>query len=293
VMIEKIGLIKTFLIKNNMAFKLKNNLLKNFSPIRKVDMEDGILGKANNDGTIDINKNITDPIQFREVVKHEKLHQDQMNDLDKNGVPKLDYDDENVYWKGETYPRSKMDEGAKNLPWEKEVYDETKNDNKMETSFKLKGPRGQSESMSALSNRGLIKKAGDKIKDRLQHKKVNVYTDEGDRFPGVSDYAKKRTTKSKTYSAGGNKITKHKLMVPKNEYKALNPIYVEDRKDMPKGRKYFDKKDNELAKSSLVRTGGDNLYNDPKATRFSGHAATPKGTKKQLNKYFSDRNTFM
>jgi hypothetical protein len=276
-----------------MAFKLKNNLLKNFSPIRRVDMEDGVLGKANNDGTIDINKNVTDPSQFREVVKHEKMHQDQMNDLDKNGIPKLDYDDENVYWKGKTYARSEMDEGAENLPWEKEVYDETKDDNKMNKNFKLKGPRGQSESMSALSNRGLIKKAGDKIKDRLQHKKVNVYTDKGDRFPGLTDYAKDKTKKTKTYSSAGNKITKHKLMVPKNEYKALNPIYKEDREGAPKGRKYFNKEGNELAKSNLVRTGGDNLYHDKKATHFSGHAATPRGTKKQLNKYFSDRNTFM
>ncbi len=275
-----------------MAFKLKNDLLKNFSPIRKVDMEDGVLGKANNDGTIDINKNITDPVQFREVVKHEELHQDQMNDLDKNGVPKLDYDDENVYWKGKTYARSEMKEGAKNLPWEKEVYDETKQDD-MNTNFKLKGHRGQSKPMSALANRGLIKKAGDKIKDRLQHKKVNVYTDEGDRFPGLTDYAKDKTKKTKTYNAGSNKVTRHKLMVPKNEYKALNPIYKEDRKDEPKGRKYFNKEGNELAKSSLVRTAGDNLYHDKKATHFSGHAATPKGTKKQLNKYFSDRNTFM
>ena len=39
---------------NNMAFKLKSSekLL-----LRKVDMEDGVLGKANRDGTIDINKN--------------------------------------------------------------------------------------------------------------------------------------------------------------------------------------------------------------------------------------------
>lgn len=264
-----------------MAFKLRSS-----APIRKVDMEDGVLGKANRDGTIDINKDIKDPQQEKEVVEHEKLHLDQMKRGD------LDYDDKNVYWKGKTYPRSKMEEGAKNLPWEKEVYDQTKEDEKMNTNFKLKGPRGQSEPMSALSKRGLIKEAGDKIKNRLQHKKVNVYTDEGDSFPGISDYAKKRTSKSKTYKSGGNKITKHKLMIPKDEYKELNPIYVEDREGVQKGRQYFNKKGNELAKSSLVRTGGDNLYHDSKATHFSGHAATPKGTKKQLKKYFSDRNTF-
>ena len=265
-----------------MAFKLRSS-----APIRKIDMEDGVLGKANKDGTIDINKNIKDPQQEKEVIEHEKLHLDQMERGD------LDYDDKNVYWKGKTYSRSKMEEGAKNLPWEKEVYDKTKDDGDMKTNFKLKGPRGQSKSMSALSNRGLIKKAGDKIKDRLQHKKVNVYTDEGDMFPSLTDYAKDKTKKTKTYNSGGNKVTKHKLMVPKNEYKSLNPIYKEDRKDAPKGRKYFNKEGDELAKSSLVRTAGDNLYHDKKATHFSGHAATPKGTKKQLNKYFSDRNTFM
>jgi len=181
-----------------MAFKLKNNLLKNFSPIRRVDMEGGVLGKANNDGTIDINKNVTDPSQFREVVEHEKMHQDQMNDLDKNGIPKLDYDDENVYWKGKTYARSEMDEGAKNLPWEKEVYDETKDDNKMNKNFKLKGPRGQSEPMSALSKRGLIKEKTMKV--RIKPSK------EGE----LSDYARDHITKT-------NKKGKVTIEVPKTE----------------------------------------------------------------------------
>ena len=50
-------------------------------------------------------------------------------------------------------------------------------------------------------------------------------------FPSLTDYAKDKTKKTKTYNSGGNKVTKHKLMVPKNEYKSLNPIYKEDRKD--------------------------------------------------------------
>ncbi len=37
----------------------------------------------------------------------------------------LDYDDENVYWKGKTYSREDMQEGAENLPWEKEAYNKT------------------------------------------------------------------------------------------------------------------------------------------------------------------------
>ena len=38
----------------------------------------------------------------------------------------LDYNDEDVKWKGKKYSRSKMKEGAHNLPWEAEAYDKTK-----------------------------------------------------------------------------------------------------------------------------------------------------------------------
>jgi hypothetical protein len=79
-------------------------------------MEQGVLGKANNNGTIIINKDIKDPKQIQDVVNHENIHIDQMKRGD------LDYDDNNVYWKGKKYSRSKMQEGAKNLPWEKEAY---------------------------------------------------------------------------------------------------------------------------------------------------------------------------
>ena len=99
-----------------MAFKLTNPpyTLDN-TPIYHVDMEDGVMGKANNNGTIIINKDL-DPKMLDKVVKHEMVHIDQMKRGD------LDYDDKNVYWKGKVYPRSKMNEGAKNLPWEDEAY---------------------------------------------------------------------------------------------------------------------------------------------------------------------------
>ena len=74
------------------------------------------LGKANNNGTILINKNLN-PSKTKKVVDHEMVHIDQFKRGD------LDYDDNNVYWKGKTYSRSQMQEGAKALPWEKEAYD--------------------------------------------------------------------------------------------------------------------------------------------------------------------------
>ena len=90
------------------------------TPIYSVDMEDGVLGKANNNGTIVINSKLKDPKQIQEVIDHETEHIIQMRD------GRLDYDNENVYWEGKTIPRSSIEEGAKNLPWEKEVYNNTK-----------------------------------------------------------------------------------------------------------------------------------------------------------------------
>ncbi len=90
------------------------------TPIYHVDMEDGVLGKANNNGTIIINKDIKDPKQIDDVVDHEMIHIDQMKRGD------LNYDDKYVYWKGKKYSRAQMKEGAKNLPWEKEAYIKTK-----------------------------------------------------------------------------------------------------------------------------------------------------------------------
>jgi len=78
-------------------------------------MEDDVMGKANNNGSIIINIDL-EPSKINEVIAHEKVHLDQMERGD------LDYDNDNVYWKGKTYSRADMEEGAKNLPWEAEAY---------------------------------------------------------------------------------------------------------------------------------------------------------------------------
>jgi len=85
------------------------------TPVYHVDMEDGVMGKANNNGTIIINKNVK-PEDEQDVVNHEMVHIDQMRRGD------LNYDDNYVYWKGKKYSRATMKEGAKNLPWEAEAY---------------------------------------------------------------------------------------------------------------------------------------------------------------------------
>ena len=104
-----------------MAFKMNPAPFQmNETPVYYVDMEDGVLGKANNNGTIIIDQNLS-PLQAKEVIKHEQVHIDQMRRGD------LDYDDKNVYWMGRVIPRSSIKEGNKNLPWEKEAYNKSKN----------------------------------------------------------------------------------------------------------------------------------------------------------------------
>jgi len=99
-----------------MAFKINPPYDIDNTPISNVDFEDGVLGKADRNGSILINKDIKDPKQIEDVVRHEKVHIDQMKRGD------LDYDDSAVYWRGKRYSRKTMEEGAKNLPWEKEAY---------------------------------------------------------------------------------------------------------------------------------------------------------------------------
>ena len=96
-----------------MSFKLDNPpyVIDN-TPLYHTRLEDGVLGKALNNGSILMNKDIKDPIQYKQVLAHEMGHMHQI----KNGD--LNYDDKNVYYKGKTYSRSNMKEGNSALPWE-------------------------------------------------------------------------------------------------------------------------------------------------------------------------------
>ena len=57
-----------------MAFKLNNPpYIVDNTPIYNVDMEDGVMGKANNNGSIILNKDL-DPSEVEDVYAHEKVH---------------------------------------------------------------------------------------------------------------------------------------------------------------------------------------------------------------------------
>ena len=62
-----------------MAFKLENPPYQiDNTPIYNTNMEEGVLGKANNNGTIILNQNISSPAQRKEVIDHELIHIDQV-----------------------------------------------------------------------------------------------------------------------------------------------------------------------------------------------------------------------
>lgn len=87
------------------------------TPIYSTDMDNNVLGMAQSNGTILINKDIS-PLELRKskTISHEKVHIDQMKRGD------LDYTDTHVTWKGKKYSRATMKEGSKKLPWEIEAY---------------------------------------------------------------------------------------------------------------------------------------------------------------------------
>ena len=94
--------------------------------VLKVELDHGIVGEANNDGTIFVDKNIPNgSIKEKEVVAHEGQH---MKDM-KEGL--LDYGDDWMEWKGQKYQRKDgkikykgkwVEEGYKDFPWEKRAY---------------------------------------------------------------------------------------------------------------------------------------------------------------------------
>jgi hypothetical protein len=99
-----------------MGYKMKMGKLSiDNTPIYQIDTEEGIMGQANMNGSIVVDKNLS-PLEQEDVIKHEKVHLDQMKRGD------LEYNDDNVTWKGKKYSRASMKEGSKKLPWEVEAY---------------------------------------------------------------------------------------------------------------------------------------------------------------------------
>ena len=92
----------------------------------KKDLDDGILGEANDDDTIYVDKSVpSGSAKEKEVVEHEIVHQEDMKKGD------LGYTDADVTWKGTKYARKGgkiqykgkwLPEGDHSFPWEKKAH---------------------------------------------------------------------------------------------------------------------------------------------------------------------------
>ena len=95
------------------------------TPVFEKELDSGIAGEANRDGTIFVKKGLSQD-KINEAVDHERVHLEQI------AQGRLGYDNNKVTWKHDTkspvkvFSRKDMMEGAHNLPWEKEAYKKTK-----------------------------------------------------------------------------------------------------------------------------------------------------------------------
>ena len=106
-----------------MAFKLGSETREFRGPIIRKKLAKGIIGEANNDGSIFIDKEIKSVSeQEKTVIKHEGKHAEDM----KTGV--LAYGDDYIRYQNKTYPRKGgkikyqgkwYKEGSNAFPWEK------------------------------------------------------------------------------------------------------------------------------------------------------------------------------
>ena len=99
------------------------------TPVIRMDLEEGVLGEANMDGSIYISDMIEpDSFTERQVVSHEMRHATDMK------IGKLEYTDDYIKWNGETFEREarngkdmiKIDgkwkeAGHEDFPWENEA----------------------------------------------------------------------------------------------------------------------------------------------------------------------------
>ena len=99
------------------------------TPIFRKKLQAGVLGEANDDGSIYISKDIKPGSKKEEeVITHESTHAKEL----KSG--KLSYGDDHVRYSGKSYHRENgkikyngkwIDEGSKDFPWEKAAYKES------------------------------------------------------------------------------------------------------------------------------------------------------------------------
>ena len=99
------------------------------TPVIRTNLEEGVLGEANMDGSIYLSNTVQpDSFEERQVVSHEMRHATDIK------IGKLEYADDYIKWNGETFLRETIDgkdmiqvdgewkeAGSPGFPWENEA----------------------------------------------------------------------------------------------------------------------------------------------------------------------------
>ena len=99
------------------------------TPVIRIDLEEGVMGEANMDGSIYVSDQL-EPNSFeeRKVITHEMRHATDIK------IGKLEYDDDYIKWNGDTFQRETRngkdmiqidgkwkEAGSHGFPWENEA----------------------------------------------------------------------------------------------------------------------------------------------------------------------------
>ena len=108
-------------VNSKLSFKQNEESIPG-TPVLRKDLGKGILGEANNDGSIFISHKVKPgSAQEKQVLLHEMVHMTDMK------IGKLAYNDNYIKWNGEVYERKDgminyngemLPEGSKEFPWE-------------------------------------------------------------------------------------------------------------------------------------------------------------------------------
>jgi len=108
-------------VESRLSFKQADSSIPG-TPVLRKDLGKGILGEANNDGSIFISHKVEPGSeQEQHIMMHEMIHMTDMK------IGKLAYDDNFIKWNGEIYERKDgminyngemLPEGSKEFPWE-------------------------------------------------------------------------------------------------------------------------------------------------------------------------------
>ena len=109
-------------IESKLSFKKHDSSIPG-TPVFHKSLAKGVLGEANNDGSIFLSKKVVPGSEKEQhVLMHEMVHLTDMK------IGKLAYNDDAIKWNGEIYERKDghifyndqwLPEGSKDFPWEK------------------------------------------------------------------------------------------------------------------------------------------------------------------------------